>query len=466
MYYRYKDLETAQAEGKGLSFLPLPVAVPNAPLLRNGRSDRDRNRMVAPLIMSEAFFDAGHPSKKSHSSWTKMLDILYTVRLCIHDWPAGVPPPGRDFDLKTLSASQLRALVGPYPRKELGNIYLEDLGRDEDEYDAEKATTTKQKGKSRARGTVVEEPDISLSIKDWSPHLTRHCGEVNLIPLVIATDGVILRRLKDSEKFIKELPPHVAHKQLVRTIHEESPNSDAGAEHLNTGTSRPMGASRSHPGPSGSHQEASRLHPAAPCSDYWASRSNSGAPRSQHGASRSNPPVPMHTNYDELLDYRVHPDECDDLPPSSPPPSSPYVTPQGLNAAAGRYQYNCLREDIRHSMGSQLATQKRTRDDYETAREAEDIETGIVDERYRSRIHDRANMDIRSTLGHNPKPYVRTPSKAHMGPAPNQNTTCLPSRSSIMPYSEGSPSPRQYDSHVRSAHVRPVDHRLLAPVDE
>jgi hypothetical protein len=127
----------------------------------------------------------------------------------------------------------------------------------------------------------------------------------------------------------------------------------------------------------------------------------------------------MHTNYDELLDYRVHPDESDDLPPSSPPPSSPYATPQGLNAAAGRYQYNRLREDIRHSMGSQLATQKRTRDDYETAREAEDIETGIVDERYRSRIHvrifapyiclhshipftrqDRANMDIRSTLGH------------------------------------------------------------------
>jgi hypothetical protein len=104
-----------------------------------------------------------------------MLDILYTARLCIHDWPAGVPPPGRDFDLKTLSASQLRALVGPYLRKELGDTYLEDLGRDEDEDDAEKATTTKRKGKSRARGNVVEEPDVSLSIKDWSPRAFSSC---------------------------------------------------------------------------------------------------------------------------------------------------------------------------------------------------------------------------------------------------------------------------------------------------
>lgn len=55
VHYRYKDLEAAQAAGKGLGFLPPPVAAPNATLLRNGKSARDRNRMVAPLIISEAF---------------------------------------------------------------------------------------------------------------------------------------------------------------------------------------------------------------------------------------------------------------------------------------------------------------------------------------------------------------------------------------------------------------------------
>ncbi|KAG0696431.1 hypothetical protein DFH29DRAFT_879347 [Suillus ampliporus] len=446
---KYKDLETAQAEGKSLSFLPPPVAVPNAPLLHNGKSARDRNCMVAPVIISEAFADAGHPSRTSNSRWTRLLDILYSTQLCIHDWPAGVPPPGPNFDLKSLSASQLRALVGPYLRMHLSDMYEAELGRDEDEDDAEKATMTKRKGKSkksnencRTRGAVVQEPDVILSIKGWTPRqLSDFAGysrEVYSIPLVIDTDGVILRRLEESEKFIKDLPPNVT-------------------ERLNTGTSRSIGASRSH-------QEASRLYPAAPRSDYRAPRSNSGASRSQHGASRSIPPVPIHTDHDELLDHSIHSDESDDdLPPSSPPLSSPHATPQGSNVAAGRYQYNRVREDIRRSMASE--TRKRTRDDYETAREADDIETGMVAARYQSRTHDRASMGMRSTLGHNhPKPYVRAPSKASMGPAPNQNTMHLSSRSAVVPYSEGSPSSRQYASHVQPAYV--LDRRLLPPVDE
>ncbi|KAG1851938.1 hypothetical protein F4604DRAFT_1686759 [Suillus subluteus] len=326
---KYKDLEAAQAEGNSLSFLPPPVAVPNAPLLRNGKSARDRNRMVAPIIISEAFVaDAGHPSKTSNSRWMKMLDILYSMQLCIHDWPAGVPPPGPNFDLKSLSVSQLCALAGPYLRMHLGDMYEAELGRDEDEDDAEKATMTKQKGKSkksnenrRTCGAVVQEPDVILSIKGWTPRqlsdFTGYSREVYSIPLVIDTDGVVLRRLEESDKFIKDLPPHVT-------------------ERLNTGTSRSIGALRSH-------QEASRLYPAAPRSDYRALRSNSGASRSQHGASRSQhrasrsiPPVPIQTDHDELLDHSIHSDESDDdLPPSSPPLSSPHATPQGSNVAAG-----------------------------------------------------------------------------------------------------------------------------------
>jgi hypothetical protein len=59
------------------------------------------------------------------------------------------------------------------------------------------------------------------------------------IPLVIDTDGVILRRLKDSEKFIKDLPPHVTRKQIGKMIRAETPTSDASAEHSGSEASRP-----------------------------------------------------------------------------------------------------------------------------------------------------------------------------------------------------------------------------------
>ncbi|KAG1805171.1 uncharacterized protein BJ212DRAFT_1486478 [Suillus subaureus] len=392
MCYRYKDLEAAQAEGKSLSFLPPPVAVPNAPLLHNGKSTRDRNCIVVPLIISEAFADAGHPSKTSNSRWMRMLDTLCSMQLCIHDWPAGVPPPGPDFDLKLLSG--------------------------------------------------------------WTPcqlsDFTGYSHKVYSIPLVINTDGIILCHLEESEKFIKDLPPHVT-------------------ECLNTGTSHSIGALRSH-------QEALCLYPTAPHSNYQAPHSNSGASHSQHealcsqhGASHSQhralhsiPPVPIHTDHDELLDHSIHSDESDDdLPPSSPPLSSPHATPQGSNVAAGQYQYNCICEDICRSMASE--TRKWTRDDYESAREADDIEMGMVVARYRSRTHGKHGYE--ATKGHNhPKPYVCASSKAHMGPAPNQNTMHLPSHSAVMPYSEGSPSLHQYASHLQPAHV--LDCCLLPLVDE
>jgi hypothetical protein len=101
-----------------------------------------------------------------------MLDILYSWWLCIHDWLAGVPPPGPDFNLKSLSASQLYALVGSYLKKHLGDMYEAELGQaEDDDTDAETAKTMKRKGKSknrRTKGPVVEVPDVVLSIKLWT----------------------------------------------------------------------------------------------------------------------------------------------------------------------------------------------------------------------------------------------------------------------------------------------------------
>ncbi|KAG1812795.1 uncharacterized protein BJ212DRAFT_1482864 [Suillus subaureus] len=134
---KYKDLEAAQAGGKNINFLPPAAPVANASLLRNSKSDRDRNCMVAPMVITEAFTEAGHVLKTSNSRWMTMLDVLYSTRLCIYDWPTGVPPPGTDFDLKALSTSQLHALVGPYLRIHLGEMYEAELGQDEDEDDSD-----------------------------------------------------------------------------------------------------------------------------------------------------------------------------------------------------------------------------------------------------------------------------------------------------------------------------------------
>ena len=106
-----------------------------------------------------------------------MLDTLYAEKLYISDWPAGVPPPSPEFYLKALSASQLRALVAPYLRFCLGAMYEADLGQEDedDDTEVEAAKVKKRKSKSkklndnrRTKGVIVSEPDVILSINDWS----------------------------------------------------------------------------------------------------------------------------------------------------------------------------------------------------------------------------------------------------------------------------------------------------------
>ncbi|KAG1820765.1 hypothetical protein EV424DRAFT_1539308 [Suillus variegatus] len=56
---KYKDLEAAHAEGKTFSLLPASSTAPNGSLLRNSKPARDRNRKVAPMMISEMFAEAG-----------------------------------------------------------------------------------------------------------------------------------------------------------------------------------------------------------------------------------------------------------------------------------------------------------------------------------------------------------------------------------------------------------------------
>ncbi|KAG1738080.1 uncharacterized protein EDB91DRAFT_1082840 [Suillus paluster] len=274
---KYKDLEAAQAEGVTFSFLPRSTDVPNGTLLCNGKSARDRNRKVAPMIISEKFAEAGHPLKTSNNRWLDILNTLYIEQLCIHDWPAGVPPPGPDFDLKAVSASQLRALVVPYLRMHLGAI---------------DAKTKKRKGKSkksndnrRTKGKIVEEPDMVLSIREWSEYDVEHFESQSTsmysIPLVINTNGEVLRELQDSVKFFKDFP--LPDKASTKQVTEELPSSDQEAVHLTHVASRPTQGRASRP-----TQVASHPTQVAPRSNHRAPRSNHRAPRSNHRAPHSN----------------------------------------------------------------------------------------------------------------------------------------------------------------------------------
>ncbi|KAG1760794.1 hypothetical protein EDD22DRAFT_954627 [Suillus occidentalis] len=303
---KYKDLEAVQAGGKNINFLPPAALVANASLLCNSKSDRDRNRMVAPMVISKAFAEASH-----------RLPILH-------------------------------ALVGPYLRIHLGEMYEAELGQDEDEddSDAEKGKMAKQKGKSKKVGVLLQD-------------LTSYTGNMFEIPLVIDTDGVILHDLKDSEKFIKNLPPHITRKQIGKMIHAETPTSDASAEHsgseASSGFSYMWYGSMCQLRGSALSLGALRSNLGAPHSNQGAMCSNQGALCSTSGAPCSNQFVPRHMDYDDFTDNSDLPGDYDNLPPSSP---FSLAMPQGSNVAHGQSQYTHLREDICHSIASMSDNQK------------------------------------------------------------------------------------------------------------
>ncbi|OAX31971.1 hypothetical protein K503DRAFT_805624 [Rhizopogon vinicolor AM-OR11-026] len=98
---KYKDLETAQAEGKTLGLLPTSTTTPDGTLLCNGKSSRDRNRRVTSMMISEKFAEADHPIKTSNNQWLTMLDTLYAEKffvsesaVCIGSSLSEVPPWG------------------------------------------------------------------------------------------------------------------------------------------------------------------------------------------------------------------------------------------------------------------------------------------------------------------------------------------------------------------------------------
>ncbi|KAJ8580672.1 hypothetical protein M405DRAFT_869310 [Rhizopogon salebrosus TDB-379] len=430
---RYKDLEAAQAEGKTLGLLlPSSTTVPNGTLLCNGKSARDRNRRVAPMIIGEKFAEAGHPLKTSNSRWLTMLDTLYAEKLCIHDWPAGVPPPGPDFDLKALSASQLRALVVPYLRRHLGVMYEADLGKEDEDDDTEAEAAKMKKRKSKSKKS-----NNTRRTKDYVESFESESTSMYLIPLVIDTDGLVLRVLQDSEKFFKDFPPEKASQLPAKKKVLKAPLSSnqgalrlttgascltMGAVHLTTGASCSTnwdGATHLTTGAARSTNEALRLANRASRSTTGAARSANwdgalgsatGTVRSTNGASGINCRAPSSLHEASRLRQPTNQHIYQDLPPSSPPTPSSVILSPPVSCPSSPVQGSCNSDsarppnlqhkrahhagqrqhghDARHLLPYGSDTRKRTRDEYETMREADDMESKMVKRRHKSRLHD------------------------------------------------------------------------------
>ncbi|KAG1776277.1 hypothetical protein EV702DRAFT_1198298 [Suillus placidus] len=482
---KYKDLEAAHAEGKTFSLLPPSSTTLNGTLLCNGKPARDRNRKVAPMMISEKFAEAGHPLKTSNSRWLTMLDILYAEKLCIHDWPAGVPPPGPDFDLKALSASQLHALVAPYLRIHLGALYEAELGLDDNDNDSEaeaakakkhKCKSKKSGDKGRKKGPIVEEPSVVLHISRWPESdilaFEMQASNACLIPLVIDTDGRVVRPLQDLEKFIKDLPPDDTPRHRTNEVIKKPAISNPAASRSTKEALRStIGASRSTMG-------ASRFNNAAPSSNREASRSRQYTNRAIHeDLPPSSPP--------QEAPRSCHPTNrvFDDLPPSSPStPSSQFSSPPLIlrsSTPVPTSDYSHVRSRSRykpshngalrhqHAYNDVMPTynpdiHKRTRPHYESAQETEDLEREMVEERRRVRVYDNsrihsgwAESQIISTS------RSRLPSCSSVVP-----TSCA--GSSVVPISRASSSQHRHYPTVRSSCIRPAspDRRLIIEEDE
>ncbi|KAG1887882.1 hypothetical protein F4604DRAFT_1916759 [Suillus subluteus] len=468
---KYKDLEAVHAEGKTFSLLPASSTAPNGSLLCNGKPARDRNRKVMSMMISEKFAEAGHPLKTSNSRWLTMLDILYIEKLCIHDWPTGVPPPSPDFDLKALSASQLCALVALYLRLHLGVMYEAELGLDDNDNDTkvEAAKVKKRKGKSkksgdkgRKKGVMVEEPSVILHISRWPENTGQ---SMCLIPLVIDTNGKVVRSLQDPEKFIKDLlqddaqdntqddTPRCPTKQVIKK---------PAVSNL-TASCPTMGASCSNQEASHSNHEAlcSRRHTnQAIYDDLPPSSPPQEAPCSRHTTNQV----------------------FEELPLSSPPtPSSQFLSPAPISRTStpmstsgyshigdatypshSRYEHShdgpCQYCAFDNAMPTyNLDTCKWTQPHYESARETEDLEREMVEERHHVRVHENSHIP----LGH-----AQWQARVSSAPIASTSHSRLLSHSSVVPTSRTGSSQHHNHSTVRPSHVRPASPDCCAIIKE
>ncbi|KAI6095848.1 hypothetical protein EDD16DRAFT_1720460 [Pisolithus croceorrhizus] len=106
---------------------------------------RDRNRRVLPLVVMhklrkptlvslvilshKAVADKVEITRgQKNVPWKTLLDLLFTHKHTIIDWPAGVPAISRNFNVKRLTADELRALTVPFLKEQMGKDYEMEAG--------------------------------------------------------------------------------------------------------------------------------------------------------------------------------------------------------------------------------------------------------------------------------------------------------------------------------------------------
>ncbi|KIK22839.1 hypothetical protein PISMIDRAFT_11310 [Pisolithus microcarpus 441] len=82
-----------------------------------------------------------------------LLDLLFTHKHTIVDWPAGVPAINQDFNVKCLTANELRVLTVPFLKEQMGSDYhIEAAVEGEDDHS----------------DYIVPEPVSSFCLKPWT----------------------------------------------------------------------------------------------------------------------------------------------------------------------------------------------------------------------------------------------------------------------------------------------------------
>ncbi|KAI6156268.1 hypothetical protein EDD17DRAFT_1512594 [Pisolithus thermaeus] len=100
--------------------------------LKPQESTCDRNQHVLPLVVLHKLYQVEITCGQRNVPWKTLLDLLFTHKYTIVDWPAGVPAISQHFNVKHLTADELHALTVPFLKEQMGNDYHTETRIDDD----------------------------------------------------------------------------------------------------------------------------------------------------------------------------------------------------------------------------------------------------------------------------------------------------------------------------------------------